>query len=107
MGGCTAVSSGSRSTDMVMPRMSGRALAERFLQMSPLTRVMYVSGDSDEGASEVPGGILQKPFFPDQLLARVREVLGSEGGGASEDGTARDFAGPATTTTRRARTGND
>jgi two-component system, cell cycle sensor histidine kinase and response regulator CckA len=75
-------------TDMVMPRMSGRALAERFVQMNALTRVMYVSGYSDEGGTEVPGGILQKPFSPEQLLARVQEVLGSDSGGiASSKGT--------------------
>ena len=71
-------------TDMVMPRMSGRALAERFATQNPLTRILFVSGYAEDGGVEVPGGILQKPFSPEQLLARVREVLGEQDTPAGE-----------------------
>ncbi len=67
-------------TDVVMPGMSGAELAERFRALRPRARVLYASGYADEalGSHGLPSGgvpYLQKPFEPDDLVRRVRELL--------------------------------
>jgi len=68
-------------TDVVMPEMGGRALAERLKSCNPDLRVLYMSGYPNDGilqAGILDGGMLylEKPFTRDGLLRRVREVLG-------------------------------
>ncbi len=70
-------------TDMLMPDMTGGELATRLLATRPNLPVLYVSGYSDEeargfGNFEGPAQFLQKPFRPDVLLARVREILNAQ-----------------------------
>ena len=67
-------------TDVVMPHMSGLELVERLLAMRSDLRVLLVSGYADDavlrhgrGAEHWP--FLQKPFPPDALLRKAREVL--------------------------------
>ncbi len=66
-------------TDVVMPRMSGRALADQLKYLRPSTRVLYVSGYPAEpfDARSFSAGafFLRKPFRRDDLLQRVREAL--------------------------------
>jgi CheY-like chemotaxis protein len=67
-------------TDVVMPAMSGPELARRFAPLRPRARVLYVSGYSaDERTLEQVGEgsvrFLPKPFTPDALASKVREVL--------------------------------
>ena len=67
-------------TDMVMPGMSGREVAERCLAMRPQIKVIYMSGYTDDvlmrtGALGPGMSFLQKPLRPEVLTARVRDVL--------------------------------
>jgi two-component system cell cycle sensor histidine kinase/response regulator CckA len=71
-------------TDMVMPRMNGRELAERVSAMRPETKVLYMSGYAPEailgrGLTNLIGPLLPKPFTPDDLLNKVREILDGPG----------------------------
>ena len=66
-------------TDVVMPEMSGRELAQRILVSRPETRLLYMSGYRDEalGRGVLPDGgvFIEKPFTAAALTAKVREVL--------------------------------
>jgi PAS domain S-box-containing protein len=67
-------------TDVIMPQMSGRELAERLASTQPGLRVLYLSGYTDaeclrRGLIEGDRAFLPKPFTPKALARKVREVL--------------------------------
>jgi len=69
-------------TDVVMPEMSGRELVDRFAKLRPNTKVLFMSGYTDDaivrhGVLRPGTAYLQKPFSPETLARKVREVLDS------------------------------
>ena len=67
-------------TDIVMPGINGPELARRLRGSLKPLRVLYVSGYSDKLPSTpegdpVPSLFLQKPFLPEELIRKVREIL--------------------------------
>ncbi|MCX6628423.1 MAG: response regulator, partial [Candidatus Solibacter sp.] len=71
-------------TDVVMRQMNGFELGRALSQRTPGLKVLYMSGYRDQGGGIEPGQspdtFLHKPFTPDLLLAKVREVLDAEAG---------------------------
>ena len=67
-------------TDVVMPHMSGRELVDAITKHDRSIRVLYTSGYTDDaivrhGVLDPGIAFIQKPFTPEQLLGRVRDVL--------------------------------
>jgi|GEM_PF-1752719 len=66
-------------TDVIMPGMNGRELAEKLVAEYPSIKVLFISGYTDDALVRVGGltnvVLLEKPFTPDSLVRRVREVL--------------------------------
>jgi CheY-like chemotaxis protein len=67
-------------TDVVMPGMGGRELAEALLAHMPELRILFTSGYTDDtiirrGVIKVDTNFIQKPFTPETLTNKVREIL--------------------------------
>ena len=67
-------------TDVVMPQVGGRDLATQLSARDPGLRVLYMSGHTDDtvvrhGVHDPGVAFLQKPFTPETLAVRVREIL--------------------------------
>jgi CheY-like chemotaxis protein len=70
-------------TDVIMPGMNGKEVADQLAVLRPGIKVLFMSGYSGEliahhGVLEAGVAYLPKPFTPDALTAKVREMLGSE-----------------------------
>jgi PAS domain S-box-containing protein len=68
-------------TDVIMPEMGGRELSSRLGQLRPEMKVLYMSGYTDnaivhQGVLDEEANFIQKPFSPQTLASKVREVLG-------------------------------
>ncbi len=67
-------------TDVVMPGTGGRVLAGLLRQRYPRMHVLYISGYTDDavvrsGLGTAADAFLQKPFTPEALARKVRELL--------------------------------
>ena len=81
-------------TDVVMPGMNGRVLAERLTPGNPAMKVLYMSGYTDiyiarHGALEPGTHLLHKPFTEETLTRKVREILDAGRNATSLDAPAR------------------
>jgi len=79
-------------TDVIMPKMNGRQVAERILETHPGIKVLFVSGYTDDvilhhGVLDGDFAFLQKPLTRDSLTRRVRQVLDARSAGASRRAT--------------------
>jgi DNA-binding NtrC family response regulator len=67
-------------TDLIMPKMNGRELAQKVLEKLPDCKVLYASGYTDnhivhQGALEKGVNFIHKPYSISQLTSQVRKVL--------------------------------
>jgi CheY-like chemotaxis protein len=67
-------------TDVVMPGMSGKELAQRFQTIDPGIKVLFMSGYTEEviirhGVEQAGVSFIQKPLIPNKLVRKLREVL--------------------------------
>jgi FixJ family two-component response regulator len=70
-------------TDVVMPHLGGRELADRLRGVQPGLRLLYLSGYTDDAVVRhgvLEAAFLQKPFTPADLARKVREVLATPSG---------------------------
>jgi two-component system cell cycle sensor histidine kinase/response regulator CckA len=71
-------------TDVLMPGIKGRELGERLAKLRPDIRVLYMSAYTEDAVIgyEMLGpemAFIEKPFSPDELARKVREVLATKG----------------------------
>ena len=71
-------------TDVVMPGMSGRAVADRLANSRPEMKVLFMSGYPDDaivqhGVLDPDTPFIEKPFTPEVLARKIREVLDGPG----------------------------
>jgi CheY-like chemotaxis protein len=75
-------------TDVIMPLMGGRELARRVISLKPATKVVYMSGYTDDtlafhGLPQPDTAFIQKPFTPAALAEKLRQVLSAGQTGVS------------------------
>jgi hypothetical protein len=67
-------------TDVVMPKRSGKELSSDFAKLSPTTRVLFMSGYSQDvivhqGVVDEGVNLIEKPFAAESLLGKIRDIL--------------------------------
>ena len=67
-------------TDVVMRDMNGREVARQIIQLRPEARILFMSGYTADviahhGVLDADVEYLQKPFTPDSLSRKIREIL--------------------------------
>ena len=87
-------------TDVIMPGMNGRELAQRISEIRPQTKILYMSGYTENvighnGTLDAGVQLLQKPFTLRDLKSKVREVLDSARLAAGADASLQTAASAA------------
>ena len=83
-------------SDVIMPQMGGRQLAEQIAKLRPACKVLLASGYTDDdllryGVESRELEFIRKPFTPAKLLTKIRALLDQEDApGQSGDGTNRE-----------------
>jgi YesN/AraC family two-component response regulator len=67
-------------TDVVMPQMGGRELAEKLKLKFPNLKILYTSGYTDDavmrhGVIEANTNFMQKPYTPEAITNKIRQIL--------------------------------
>jgi CheY-like chemotaxis protein len=70
-------------TDLIMPQMNGRELAERLRADRPKLRVLFITGYTDReltpaGSADLHAFLLRKPFTGREFARKVRDVLDTQ-----------------------------
>ena len=70
-------------TDVVLPKMSGRVVAEKLTELHPATKVLFVSGYTDDvivrhGILNEGVAFLEKPYTRESLTSKIRTMLDHE-----------------------------
>jgi DNA-binding response OmpR family regulator len=70
-------------TDVVMPRLSGREFIDKVIGSRPNVKVLFMSGYTNDefikhSVEDSNMSLIHKPFSPDELLKRVRQILDSK-----------------------------
>jgi DNA-binding response OmpR family regulator len=82
-------------TDFAMPRMTGLQLREQLVALRPKMKFLLISGYAEEVLDNSPqqdlngGDFLEKPFLPEELVRKVREILGRINGKQEEESAHR------------------
>jgi YesN/AraC family two-component response regulator len=89
-------------TDVVMPRMSGRALAQELAKARPTVKILYMSGYADNafvhnGMIDEGTNFIGKPFTPSELERKVREILDSNASAPPDEAISASDTGPSPT----------
>ena len=81
--------------DVGMPRMDGRELAQRMVELHPGMKVMLMSGSQEVGTVETAWAFIEKPFMVKELLQKVAETLEADGPSRESAKTGSHRGGPA------------
>ena len=79
-------------TDIEMPQMGGHELAEWFHAQKPTRPILFMSNQARARKSIEPRHFLQKPFLPEELVSKVRDLCESSSAAVAKNNSPSDYA---------------